>query len=82
MRPHCELFTSRLNSLDDFLRLIHVSPSNDRTYYKVILISLIWSLRWVVFLVILWISPSREYSPHKSKQLQTKVVTQNIILLT
>ncbi len=49
MRPHCELFTSRLNSLDDFLRIIHVSPPNDRTYYKVILIGLIWSLRWVFF---------------------------------
>ena len=63
MRHHCELFTSRLNSLDDFLRIIHVSPPNDKTYYKVILIGLIWSLRWVVFLVTLWISLSLEIFP-------------------
>ncbi len=49
MRPHCELFTSRLNSLDDFLSIIHVSPPNDRTDYKVILIGLIKSMGWVDF---------------------------------
>lgn len=44
MRPYSKLFTSRLNSLDDSLRIIHVTPHNSKTNYMVILIDSIWSL--------------------------------------